>query len=110
MQGQRNDDLLQILVRPGEDDIVLTLQGELDVSTAPHFRDQVHVAIESGTRKLVCDLADLQYIDSTGLSVLLMAHKRLAALGGSFVVQSPSRGARRLFEIAGVGDFLAIQP
>jgi anti-sigma B factor antagonist len=110
MGGGGKNDLLEIVVTPGEGEVMITLTGELDMSTAPSLRDQLHLAIESGALQLICNMANLRYIDSTGLTVLLMTHKRMASIGGSLVLQSPAQGARRLFEIAGVAEYLVIDP
>lgn len=92
-----------------ENEAEIVLEGEVDVSTAPQFRNQMQLAIESGVKRLICDLAEVRYIDSTGLSVLIMAHKRLESDGGTFAVVAPTPNVRRLFEISGVDKFLEIK-
>jgi anti-sigma B factor antagonist len=101
---------LDMEVARDESEVALVLSGELDVSTAPRLRDQIQLLIESGAIRFTCDIAGLRYLDSSGLSVLLMAHKRLEKLGGTLILQSPVPNVRRLFEVTGIDDYLVIQP
>jgi anti-sigma B factor antagonist len=108
MEGARP--LLDIELSHDEDGVVIVLSGELDVSTAPLLRDRLNLLIRSGAIKLTCYIPGLRFIDSSGLSVLLMAHKRLNKLGGTLTLLSPVPSVRRLLEITGVDDYLDIQP
>ena len=101
---------LDMEVARRENGVALVLSGELDVSTAPQLRDQIQLLIESGATRFTCDIAGLRYLDSSGLSVLLMAHKRLEKLGGTLILQSPVPNVRRLFEVTGIDDYLVIDP
>ena len=60
--------------------------------------------------KEVLDLTNLQFIDSTGISVLIAEHKRTASAGGELIILTPHRNARRVFEVAGLMDVLHILP
>jgi anti-sigma B factor antagonist len=102
--------LLSIDVAAGQIEAAIVLSGELDVSTAPALRNQLHLLIDSGAINLTCHISGLRYIDSSGLSVIVMAQKRLNMLGGNLILLSPVPTVRRFFEISGVDDYLAIQP
>ena len=84
----------------------LLLSGELDSATAPILRaclanDELH-----GTVDVEIDLAELTYLDSAGLSLLVQHWRALNASGGSLVVFNPSRMALRLFGITGLTPLL----
>jgi anti-sigma B factor antagonist len=87
---------------------VLRLEGELDPHTAPLLEREVAALTERGQIDLVLDLSGLQFIDSSGLRVLIAAHRELTALGGSLALRSPSETAQRLLEITGLVDHITI--
>lgn len=97
--------------RPGElrietarlgDRIELTLAGELDLVSAPQLESELMAVESPDAGELLLDLADVQFIDSTGLRVLLGATRRADATGQKLLVRHVRGQARRLFEIAGV--------
>ena len=57
----------------------------------------IHVAL---------DLTALEFIDSTGISVLIAEHKRTASAGGELIILTPHRHVRRVFEVSGLMDVL----
>jgi anti-sigma B factor antagonist len=86
---------------------VVELQGELDLSTAPHIQAALDAALATGGRFVVVDLGEVSYVDSSTLSVMLAAHRRLDARGGRIVtVCSPF--AAHVFEIAGLTQVLTV--
>jgi anti-sigma B factor antagonist len=78
---------------------VIAVEGEIHVSTAPEFSGVLAAAIESGRTSLVLDLSDVMFIDSTGLSVLLNALRRVTRAGGAMALVCSNPTVLRLFEI-----------
>ena len=76
--------------------------GDVDCYTSPELRTALVALIQEGAQQVTIDVSGSQFIDSTGLSVLVGALKRLRENGGNMVVKSPSDPARRLFEITGL--------
>jgi anti-sigma B factor antagonist len=70
------DELFQVALEQLEGVPVLRAVGEIDVSTAPALREQLFALPESDPRVIV-DLSEVTFLDSTGLGVLISAHKRL---------------------------------
>lgn len=87
---------------------VLVLRGELDPHTAPLLRDHIDRAFAVDRSDLVLDLAGLTFIDSSGLRVIIGAHKEANEGGGRLVLRSPSQTARRLLDITGLLDHIEI--
>ena len=79
----------------------VTLSGEIDLASAPAVWEALEAAVEDATC-LVVDLSEVRFIDSTGLSVLVRAHRRLANHGGALVVRSPSEMAGRVLRVTGL--------
>lgn len=84
----------------------LELSGELDAASAPALRERLaEVATKSGG-PLVIDLTTLEFIDSTGLSVLLNAKRRLTRRGRGFAIVCPPGHVRRILEVTQLFDTL----
>jgi anti-sigma B factor antagonist len=78
---------------------VLNASGEIHVSTAPQFSERLNAAIAEGKTALVLDFTNIEFIDSTGLSVLLNALRRLTRRKGTLSVVCTNPTVLRLFEI-----------
>jgi anti-sigma B factor antagonist len=78
---------------------VVTVRGEIHVSTAPEFSRLLTEAVTAGRTRMVLDLTDVEFIDSTGLSVLLNALRRVTRAGGRMALVCTNPTVMRLFEI-----------
>jgi anti-sigma B factor antagonist len=78
---------------------VMNVRGEIHVTTAPEFSQRLTSAIEAGKTALVLDLSDVEFIDSTGLSVLLNGLRRVHQLNGRMALVTANPTVLRLFQI-----------
>jgi anti-sigma B factor antagonist len=101
---------LDLDVQRSEERTLVTVSGELDAATASHLYDRLAELEMEGATNVVLDLARLNFMDSTGLGVIVTEHKRVQRAGGTLTVFSPSSPVRRLFEITGLSDRLDIVP
>ena len=85
--------------------VTLTLYGELTALTSEKLSSVVKTAI-AGTDHLVLDFANLEYVASAGLRVLLDTKKLLDTKGGKFIIRNVSEAIMRIFEITGFSDIL----
>jgi anti-sigma B factor antagonist len=99
---QTPDQLLHITARRSGQAELLILSGELDLSNCEQLYEHVRLAIDAGVRQLTCDMSDLAFVDSTGVSLFLSTHKRMQSLGGSFALRSLTPNVSRVLNIAGV--------
>ena len=76
--------------------------GDLDCYTAPQLRSALLTLVEEGTRHVTLDVGGTQFVDSTGLSVLVGGLKRFREHGGNMVLKAPTAATVRLFEITGL--------
>jgi anti-sigma B factor antagonist len=81
---------------------VITVQGEIDVATAPQLRECLHGVIAQGSSTVVLDLLGVTFLDSTALGVLVGALKRCRELGGELHVVVADARIRKIFEITGL--------
>jgi anti-sigma B factor antagonist len=89
---------------------VVAVSGEIHVSTAHEFSSVLTASIDAGGRLLVLDLTNLAFIDSTGLSVLLNALRRVTHAGGRMTVVCSNPTVLRLFEITRLDSTFDIHP
>ena len=82
--------------------LAVTVAGELDQGTAPELRTALAESLGSGTAGVVVDLSQCPFIDSTGLSLLVEAKRRLAEENRSFGVCCADADVRRLLELTGI--------
>lgn len=75
--------------------------GRIDSQTSKSFEEAVLAAIAAGSTRMVFDFADLAYISSAGLRVVLLAGKRLKTAGGKLVLTNLQPAIREVFEISG---------
>ncbi|MEU2546973.1 STAS domain-containing protein [Streptomyces roseolus] len=81
---------------------VLTVGGELDMETAAGLQDRLSEQFGHGRRRLVLDLSALDFMDSSGLNVLIRAVNRVRESGGDLYLAAPTPAVRRILEITGV--------
>jgi anti-sigma B factor antagonist len=93
-------------------DVIVAVRGELDVLTAPFLWERMEPALAGLTGKLVFDFAELGFIDSMGLGVIVRAHSRLRGEvpNRQIVVRHLNAHARKVFEITGLDRVLDVQP
>jgi anti-sigma B factor antagonist len=84
-----------------DDGSVVTVRviGELDISNVEQLRACFFEIFDSGRRQVVADLAELDFMDSTGLGVMVAGLKRFRSDGGRLVVQNPAPRVRKIFEL-----------
>lgn len=93
----------------GGDSFVVTLTGEVDLYTAPALEQALEGVVALGGTAVALDLADVSFIDSTVLGVLLSYRERLQDLGGELVVVTEDRRLLRTFEVTGLDRVLVIE-
>jgi anti-anti-sigma factor len=90
--------------------LAVALRGRLDAATSKTVEERLLGLIDSGEIRLVMDLAQLDYISSIGLRVLMLAAKRLRAAGGVIAVCALQPTVAQVFEIAGFTAIFKIFP
>lgn len=83
----------------------LAVSGEIDAHTAPELADAIGAYSDT---TLTLDLSGVEFVDSSGLRVLIESHQQLEQDGRQLRIASPSASVRRLFEISGVDSYLHV--
>lgn len=87
---------------------VVAASGEVDVAAAPALRDRLTQLVEAGTTRLVVDLEDVVFIDSTGLGVLVGGLRRARSEGGDLRLVCTNSRILKVFEATGLQDVFTI--
>jgi anti-anti-sigma factor len=99
---------MEINERRAADILTLSVSGKLDTSSAKAFEQAILGWIESGERRIIIDLAQLDYVSSTGLRVFLLANKRLSTANGRIALCSLTDQVKEVFDIAGFSSIFSI--
>ena len=92
----------------GEARHVVAVRGEIDLFTAPELKKTLQEAIEGGATRVVVDLSETTFLDSTALGVLIGAVKRLRSRDGSLVIVNTDTNIAKTFEITGLDQIFTI--
>ncbi|HHX25853.1 MAG TPA: anti-sigma factor antagonist [Firmicutes bacterium] len=90
--------------------LVVDILGELDLNTAPSFRDVVEEQLDANPdiNDILLVMRYVTFIDSSGLGVILGRYKRLRPHGGNVIVAAPSPQARKALELSGLAGIIPI--
>jgi anti-sigma B factor antagonist len=104
-QGPRADRVVG--VSETGDSVVVRLAGELDLYNAPTVREALADALGRGPARLVVDLSEVTFVDSTALGTFVEAHSKVGG-GDRFALAAPGLEARRALEVSGLARHFAV--
>jgi anti-sigma B factor antagonist len=88
--------------------VVIGVSGELDLASSPELERELERGNSSGAELLIIDLRKLEFMDSTGLSVLVRAHQKATESGKQLAVVKGPQQVQRLLSLTGVADRLTV--
>lgn len=88
--------------------LIASLSGDLDINVVDDFRDDILNRID-GSKDIILDLKDLDYIDSTGLGVVMTAYKEATEKGRTLKVKNAKRNIYKLFKITELDELLGME-
>ena len=99
---------MQIKTRVHNNSLYVLLIGELDEANAPYVRTYLDRVIETEKRfnKVIMDLSQLEFMDSTGIGVMLGRYKKLQSRNIPIYIINPSNQAEKIFKMAGLYDIM----
>jgi anti-sigma B factor antagonist len=101
---------LSLSTRSQREHTVLEVGGEIDVYTAPQLRERLIELVEGGQQHIVVDMEQVEFLDSTGLGVLVGGLKRVRAQDGSLRLVCGQERILKIFRITGLEKVFAIYP
>ena len=99
----------EVTVRVDDGRTSLAVRGDVDAYTGPTLADYLDVAVTETTGAITVDLADVHFVDSSGIAVLVAAAKRLRDRDDELIVQSPPPIVRKVLEMTGVTKLLTVE-
>jgi anti-sigma B factor antagonist len=87
---------------------VVAVSGELDLRTSPELEERLNRAFDGGAELVILDLRRIEFMDSTGLRVLLSAHQRAHDTGRRFALVRGADQVERVLTLTGVRDLLTV--
>ena len=87
---------------------VITLAGELDLASAPALADAIAGAASSGAELVIVDLRDVEFMDSSGIGVLVKAHQAATQSGRRFAVVKGSPQVDRILRLTGLHELMTL--
>jgi anti-anti-sigma factor len=101
---------MQIQEEKQDDILILTISEHLDTVTAPLVETRLLGLIDGGARKVLVDCGPLEYINSAGLKVFLLAAKKMETLEGKLVLCALAPSVLMIFEMIGFTRIMTIVP
>jgi anti-anti-sigma factor len=98
----------QVVVDRADGVVTARLSGDLDIVTSEEVKRELSLLLDQGSTQLALDLADVGFVDSSGLGALVAIHRHAETRGAQFVVRSVPPPVQRLFEITRLGDLLRV--
>jgi anti-sigma B factor antagonist len=87
---------------------IVALSGEVDIYTAPQFKECMLALLDAGIDRLIVDLSDVTFIDSTALGVLIGGVRRVHTAGGAMALVVTNRPVQRVLSITGLDRVFTI--
>lgn len=100
---------LRLSVAHGAGETVVSVSGELDVSTADQLSGTVNAELRNGPGRVVLDLADLSFCDSVGLGTLVVLSRTARLAQRYLLLRNPSPFFLRMLTVTGVGEGLNVE-
>ena len=99
---------LTLATREEDGRAIVAVGGEIDVYTAPKLRDQITELVSAGSYNIVIDLEAVEFLDSTGLGVLVGGLKKVRAHDGSLELVCSQERLLKIFRITGLAKVFVI--
>ena len=104
------EELLESEIRRVGTHALVILAGEIDVSTVGELYEELADLTRAGVCHVSLNVAEVTFVDSTGLSLFVSEHKRVESMNGELIIFSPPQQMRRVLEITGLETYLNLRP
>jgi anti-sigma B factor antagonist len=99
---------LKVQARNGGDDVVVSVQGDVDLATAPELEAALARALEGPAARLVVDLRGVEFLDSSGLSLLVRQDRAARGMARRLIVIKGPPQVHHVFEVTGLSEHLTM--
>ncbi len=99
---------LKVTTRAQGDHTILSVSGEIDLYTAPTLQSELMSALSPGQVRLIVDMSGVDFCDSTGINILLAAHRHARERGGELQLASPGSATRKVLQVTGLESVFTV--
>jgi anti-sigma B factor antagonist len=99
---------LKVTSRSQGDRTVVSVAGEIDLYTAPTLQSELASALAPGPACLIVDMSAVDFCDSTGINVLLAAHRQARECGAELQLASPGMATRKVLQVTGLESVFTV--
>lgn len=101
---------MEMAIRKSKDYTILDLKGSMDIYTATEFKSFITDNIKEYGVKLIVNMDELNYIDSSGIGVLIRSMNHMKELNGQFQIACVKEGLEKIFKVAGLTAYFKFIP
>lgn len=99
---------LKVSTRTQGDHTIMSVTGEIDLYTAPGLQSELMTALSAGQVRLIVDMSGVDFCDSTGMNVLLAAHRYAKERGGELQLAGPGSTTRKVLQVTGLESVFTV--
>ena len=88
--------------------VVIDLRGEVDVYSAPRLRDELQRLLSEGRTDILLDVERLEFVDSTGLGVIVAIAKQASDAGGRLTLRAPPEAVQHVLHTTGLEGLVTV--
>jgi anti-sigma B factor antagonist len=99
---------LKVTTRSQGDHTVVSVHGEIDLYTAPRLQSELMTALSGSPVRLIVDMSGVDFCDSTGINVLLAAHRQARERGGELQLAGPGSATRKVLQVTGLESVFTV--
>ncbi len=100
---------METKIRESGDIKIVDIAGRLDTGTSPEAESAIHKLLDAGNGKIIINLAGTDYLSSSGLRVLLVTAKKIAAIKGKLKICQPNAVVKEILDISGFSTILDVR-
>jgi anti-sigma B factor antagonist len=99
---------VEIKTRVVDGIVILDIDGEIDLYNAPEIKDTIKQQMDGGHKKIIINLENVSYIDSSGIGALISSLSNLKKIGGGLKIMHVYDSVRKVFELTKLTSFFEI--
>jgi anti-sigma B factor antagonist len=99
---------LKVTSRSQGDHTVISVTGEIDLYTAPKLQAELVAVLSGSPARLIVDMSGVEFCDSTGINVLLAAHRQARERGGELQLAGPGSATRKVLQVTGLESVFTV--
>jgi anti-sigma B factor antagonist len=99
---------LKVTTRSQADHTVISVAGEIDLYTAPRLQAELMNALGASPAVLIVDMSGVEFCDSTGINVLLAAHRSARERGGELQLARPGSATKKVLQVTGLESVFTV--